>query len=185
MGSRVVWFCIVLAFGILTPSCRVMEKTFSRSRQTNNSTETVDTKSDFQMVDSSRTETKESITYTFTFKDPEDLAGQKLPQRTYPKDTTQLTLRPISTGQLDRMIDRAISLKVEVERAQTEQKAITSVGSASESSKLEESSDSDIREMVKKADSTWSANLPWYVWFLAAAVVAGTVIFAGKQLRIF
>src|SRR5690606_29858181 len=118
----------------------------------------------------SRKDSKEVITYDFTFRD-----FDKIPEsdRSIANPTDQEITDLIRTTQVEQLLDRVSNLKVKVVREQSEQTAIRKQETEDKETERKEETATKKITSEKEADSTWGANLPWYAWAIGAVLIFG------------
>lgn len=171
---------MALCYCITAPACRVMKKSTDKEKSKTSLTENTSQKSDFTLVDSSRKETKEFITYEFTFRDFEGIPNT---DRNISKPEQDAIADLISTIEVDNLLDRVTSLIVKVDREEFEQKAIRNQGTEEKKSDKKETTGTKETSLEKESDSTWGANLPWYAWLIGAVLIFAIVWYLIKQVK--
>lgn len=180
--SKLFWFLMALCYCITAPACRVMKKSLDVENTHSQLSESIAQKTAFKVIDSSRKDSKELITYEFTFRDFEAIPET---DRTISAPSPEEITSFISTMAVDRLLDRVASLKVEVSREHTEQKAVRTQGTEEKRTDRKETTEKKTKAIDKEADSTIGANLPWYSWLIGAALIFGIVWYLVKKVKPF
>lgn len=171
-SSKLFWFFIALCYCLTAPACRVMKKNRLKDRSETVIHERVNERRDLSLIDSSRKDSKEVITYDFTFRD-----FDKIPEsdRSIANPTDQEITALIRTTQVEQLLDRVSNLKVKVVREQSEQTAIRKQETEDKETEKKEDIKTQKTTLDKESDSTWAANVPWYGWIIGAALIFGIV----------
>jgi HD superfamily phosphohydrolase len=181
--NKVFGLFLAICFCITAPSCGVFKKNIIKSGEKIETLTSIQDKTKTLTNSLSNKRIFEEVEFNFKFSEPKERGFSEPIEYSEKKDSTFTGV--ITKADFNQLLDRVQSLNIKINRQQLVQKEEARTEEKDIKNNTETKKNTKTFDKQTNKNTTLAANIPWYAWVIAAALIFWIFWYLVKQVKGF